>query len=112
FFFQAEDGIRDFHVTGVQTCALPISYRQNYLSRKIGTCKFVGSKLNTYMVYRKGPAVLIISPSFLKRKKIVYCKITGNAKVIDDHVHGGDCHPFVCLDTFCCPEFFWHSYLQ
>src|SRR5690606_16895140 len=27
FFFQAEDGIRDFHVTGVQTCALPISYR-------------------------------------------------------------------------------------
>src|SRR5207253_4389154 len=24
-FFQAEDGIRDGHVTGVQTCALPIS---------------------------------------------------------------------------------------
>src|SRR5690606_39906915 len=24
FCFQAEDGIRDFHVTGVQTCALPI----------------------------------------------------------------------------------------
>src|SRR5690606_31353376 len=24
FFFQAEDGIRVFHVTGVQTCALPI----------------------------------------------------------------------------------------
>src|SRR5690606_41049654 len=24
FFFRAEDGIRDFHVTGVQTCALPI----------------------------------------------------------------------------------------
>src|SRR5690606_39930369 len=28
FFFQAEDGIRDFHVTGVQTCALPI-FEQN-----------------------------------------------------------------------------------
>src|SRR6266446_9796835 len=25
FFFQAEDGIRDYTVTGVQTCALPIS---------------------------------------------------------------------------------------
>src|SRR5260370_22251374 len=25
FFFQAEDGIRDSSVTGVQTCALPIS---------------------------------------------------------------------------------------
>src|SRR6266498_5370561 len=27
FFFQAEDGIRDADVTGVQTCALPISGR-------------------------------------------------------------------------------------
>src|SRR5699024_11893355 len=27
FFFQAEDGIRDRNVTGVQTCALPISTR-------------------------------------------------------------------------------------
>src|SRR2546422_9846404 len=27
FFFQAEDGIRDVAVTGVQTCALPISFR-------------------------------------------------------------------------------------
>src|SRR5690625_8037767 len=26
FFFHAEDGIRDGHVTGVQTCALPISF--------------------------------------------------------------------------------------
>src|SRR5690606_40369968 len=31
FFFQAEDGIRDFHVTGVQTCALPIS-RPHYIA--------------------------------------------------------------------------------
>src|SRR5690349_24145880 len=28
FFFQAEDGMRDLYVTGVQTCALPIS--RNY----------------------------------------------------------------------------------
>src|SRR5271169_754198 len=28
FFFQAEDGIRDATVTGVQTCALPISHPQ------------------------------------------------------------------------------------
>src|SRR5256885_12582482 len=27
FFFQAEDGIRDYKVTGVQTCALPILER-------------------------------------------------------------------------------------
>src|SRR6266446_540501 len=28
FFFQAEDGIRDYKVTGVQTCALPILQRE------------------------------------------------------------------------------------
>src|SRR5437868_8109441 len=29
FFFQAEDGIRDRNVTGVQTCALPICTRED-----------------------------------------------------------------------------------
>src|SRR2546426_3212422 len=30
FFFQAEDGIRDYKVTGVQTCALPILMLMRY----------------------------------------------------------------------------------
>src|SRR5690606_39937173 len=34
FFFQAEDGIRDFHVTGVKTCALPISLGDESSSEK------------------------------------------------------------------------------
>src|SRR5690606_27884664 len=38
FFFQAEDGIRYFHVTGVQTCALPIFDRSLQLIRD-GGCK-------------------------------------------------------------------------
>src|SRR5690606_40659653 len=33
FFFQAEDGIRDFHVTGVQTCALPIYGTMDWMAR-------------------------------------------------------------------------------
>src|SRR6266508_5096900 len=37
FFFQAEDGIRDGHVTGVQTCALPISEVAS-LGRELGVC--------------------------------------------------------------------------
>src|SRR5690625_5853410 len=42
FFFQAEDGIRDGHVTGVQTCALPISrspvaFRKNRTSSTVIT---------------------------------------------------------------------------
>src|SRR3712207_8028982 len=32
FFFQAEDGIRDIGVTGVQTCALPISGGRSSIS--------------------------------------------------------------------------------
>src|SRR3712207_7572477 len=35
FFFQAEDGIRDIGVTGVQTCALPI-YRSSTVDQKAG----------------------------------------------------------------------------
>src|SRR5256885_9390082 len=37
FFFQAEDGIRDYKVTGVQTCALPICpdrYRQGAVAHR------------------------------------------------------------------------------
>src|SRR5256885_11271109 len=33
FFFQAEDGIRDYKVTGVQTCALPIASLREYTAR-------------------------------------------------------------------------------
>ena len=33
FFFQAEDGIRDYKVTGVQTCALPILHLRHALRR-------------------------------------------------------------------------------
>src|SRR5690625_5768622 len=33
-FFQAEDGIRDGHVTGVQTCALPILQQQEKDARR------------------------------------------------------------------------------
>src|SRR5699024_11468348 len=36
FFFQAEDGIRDRNVTGVQTCALPISQEiREFLIEKV-----------------------------------------------------------------------------
>src|SRR5699024_11697020 len=35
FFFQAEDGIRDRNVTGVQTCALPILLGHEVFSAKL-----------------------------------------------------------------------------
>src|SRR2546430_17739408 len=42
FFFQAEDGIRDLTVTGVQTCALPISMQTGSV-KWIGDQKFVAT---------------------------------------------------------------------
>src|SRR2546430_8332009 len=46
FFFQAEDGIRDLTVTGVQTCALPISWK-GPVTRYTPICfpvSFIGSR--------------------------------------------------------------------
>src|SRR2546422_7838032 len=57
FFFQAEDGIRDVAVTGVQTCALPISIALNdptahgevlalrEAGRKLGNYRLTGATL-------------------------------------------------------------------
>src|SRR5437870_7365620 len=42
FFFQAEDGIRDGHVTGVQTCALPILARFNLTQAGRAKRAFIG----------------------------------------------------------------------
>src|SRR5690606_7818430 len=44
-FFQAEDGIRDFHVTGVQTCALPIFAGVGSFGGFVGRIGFVGQRL-------------------------------------------------------------------
>src|SRR5580700_10647916 len=41
FFFQAEDGIRDLYVTGVQTCALPILDSAVLIQGETGTGKEV-----------------------------------------------------------------------
>src|SRR5690606_40543820 len=45
FFFQAEDGIRVFHVTGVQTCALPIW--SHYCASDFSTTFYVTSHRTT-----------------------------------------------------------------
>src|SRR5436309_9395172 len=42
FFFQAEDGIRGFHVTGVQTCALPISLGGSGSGERFGEERVLG----------------------------------------------------------------------
>src|SRR2546422_10130546 len=57
FFFQAEDGIRDVAVTGVQTCALPISGGGSLLSSVPGGA--LGEPLSaTYSVFPSGLALM------------------------------------------------------
>src|SRR5256884_4738080 len=47
FFFQAEDGIRDVAVTGVQTCALPIYYSKIFDKTDVMIAARDGVKLHT-----------------------------------------------------------------
>src|SRR5688500_20349938 len=52
FFFQAEDGIRDYKVTGVQTCALPISMGFNlraWLEEGVTPREITADNACTYM---------------------------------------------------------------
>src|SRR5256885_3543647 len=63
FFFQAEDGIRDYKVTGVQTCALPIS---NCTGKTV-----IGLSLSRYEQVRRKQLVLYLSPYILLASQIV-----------------------------------------
>src|SRR5690606_40346373 len=64
FFFQAEDGIRDFHVTGVQTCALPISGKHGVLLRHDGINRGAGG----FMTFEINPGDI----------QIFWVGVTGN----------------------------------
>src|SRR2546430_11104351 len=69
FFFQAEDGIRDLTVTGVQTCALPISLTQQLIKNDFLTAdRTLSRKL-------KEAAMAIILESRLSKQEIftLYC---------------------------------------
>src|SRR5438874_9208037 len=59
FFFQAEDGIRDLYVTGVQTCALPISVCHGLWARPITPC----------VLAKKNPAALWETCAWLRSEE-------------------------------------------
>src|SRR5437762_13906678 len=87
FFFQAEDGIRDTSVTGVQTCALPIS------------CDLVLIALKA----TNNEALLQLIPALLHQRTILLTLQNGlgNEDFLaqhfgDDRVMGGLC--FICLN--------------
>src|SRR5256885_4247561 len=60
FFFQAEDGIRDYKVTGVQTCALPI-YPSSFRAPDLRSA----SPRRTHNRTRDGELAAPTSPKFV-----------------------------------------------
>src|SRR5258707_13644411 len=66
FFFQAEDGIRDIGVTGVQTCALPILINQS-LYPKLG---FDPNAFAPVIVMAQVPNALFVNPDKVKASSV------------------------------------------
>src|SRR2546426_4906464 len=59
FFFQAEDGIRDYKVTGVQTCALPISLASHQKAvAAMEACRFKAETVAVEIPGKKAPIVI------------------------------------------------------
>src|SRR5438046_10737430 len=65
FFFQAEDGIRDWSVTGVQTCALPISGVRDDQSGLVDRALGIGDEIEIERA--RGPAGLGLARSEERR---------------------------------------------
>src|SRR2546430_12152810 len=77
FFFQAEDGIRDLTVTGVQTCALPIFSRNSpeVALRIFALCTTVTLRRswrraysNAYRTMRRQPSRVITDVAWARRR--------------------------------------------
>src|SRR3712207_3194091 len=69
FFFQAEDGIRDIGVTGVQTCALPIMMGYEVLTAFFLEAGFLGIML--FGLQRVGPRLHFLAPCMVSLGTII-----------------------------------------
>src|SRR3712207_8759026 len=82
FFFQAEDGIRDIGVTGVQTCALPIYDKENKMQQSklfnrarkylfVFAVVLLLFELNSFVYAQSNPKPLSICELLKDRKSVV-----------------------------------------
>src|SRR5437870_10191435 len=78
FFFQAEDGIRDGHVTGVQTCALPISAQAHTLPRLVELSEVCGD-LHTHTSWTDGRDPLSEMARTAKARGYAYLAVTDHS---------------------------------
>src|SRR5215469_9525758 len=110
FFFQAEDGIRDLYVTGVQTCALPIFKLVQQpgagwpwwaaMLAALACCGAVGALQGTLTARLKIPSFIVTLAGFLLFSGILVVVLGGadgtvsisssspNQRVIYDLVQG------------------------
>src|SRR2546428_4026855 len=78
FFFQAEDGIRDLIVTGVQTCALPIFFRSRSVRLR-----------RTSSLKEELPPSMSVSPGSRRRaRSVTTCSVGGPAGTITHATRG------------------------
>src|SRR2546426_510098 len=81
FFFQAEDGIRDYKVTGVQTCALPI-YGQHLLPRNAQIAELAG------LLYARGIRVVTLNPGMTAEHVLALFSVAMGTILPDDAALG------------------------
>src|SRR5690606_40640586 len=86
FFFQAEDGIRDFHVTGVQTCALPISVIATLLGGNSSLKSIAGLNKSSVRV-----ATTYTSPRTLDKLVFKPNELASGAKLTSSEIGRASC---------------------
>src|SRR5690606_38537188 len=105
FFFQAEDGIRGFHVTGVQTCALPIlantAFSVNIKERLDFSCALFDTEGN---LIANAPHMPVHLGSMGESIKTVIRENAGKMQpgdvfVLNDPYHGGTHLPDITVIT-------------
>src|SRR5206468_7732295 len=67
FFFQAEDGIRDLIVTGVQTCALPIWFKSGHPDQSDRVAVILPSRSQRLLQQRRSSCAFVIRRSEERR---------------------------------------------
>src|ERR1022692_217210 len=125
FVFQAEDGIRDYKVTGVQTCALPISSEQQLLSFSSLPGGFAHPPRLSHGTDRKsvveGKSVDLGGRRIIKKKKKndkvgVVCAHSrhprlapslGRVRAGGDVIAGEPCREIACEGTYYCFRLFF-----
>src|SRR5690606_27097151 len=97
FFFQAEDGIRDFHVTGVQTCALPICGRPAQraadfyaATRTLGVARGVAAFQRYGLHQRNGLAYVAVPIELVEVREVPAVRIARHLEDWASRVRRGD----------------------